>query len=41
MEECAEFGYTCIDEIFDAAGNHVWYVKEIDLPVCDFVRRAN
>lgn len=40
MEQFAEFGYTCIDEIFDAAGTFVWYVKERDLPSCDFVRKA-
>lgn len=40
MEQFAEFGYVCIDEIFDASGQFAWYVKERDLPFCDFIRRG-
>jgi len=40
MEEFAEFGYTCIDEIFDAGPNFAWYVEERDFLCCDFVRRV-
>ena len=40
MENCAEFGYTNIDELWDAyPRSMIWYVKERDLPSCDYVRK--